>query len=196
MSLPYCMATSSMNEVRVAVPWLDDALASARETGLPALPALAWLIGRGGRAGGDARDWRSWLIGSERTAADSFSHTQAGPCAAVLAGLDPATAPAWALAQPVHHATGLDHLRLAPLAAATLDEPAGAILAHVFDAHFAERGFTVAARLHGAWLLRCEESVECATHDPLDVVGHNVHDFMPSGPHGAKVRSLINETQM
>jgi hypothetical protein len=191
------MPVPAITEVRIALPWVEDALAAMRETGpSPALPALAWLIGRGRHASTAARAWREWLVADEPAALASLARSSAGPCAAVLGGLDPASAPAWALAQPVHLAAGLDHLRLAPLAAAALDDTDGDALARAFDAHFGTRGYTVAARLPHEWVLRCDEWHDCRTFDPLVAVGRNVHEFMPTGPHGARVRNLINETQM
>jgi hypothetical protein len=191
------MAVPAMSEVRVALPWVEDALVAVRDTGSSReFPALAWLIGRGRRISNPVGGWREWLVADRSAALASLERSTAGPCAAVVAGLDPAAAPAWALAQPVHLAAGVDHLRLAPLAAATPDDAEGAALAETFDAHFGPHGYTIAARLPHGWVLRCHESLDCTTHDPLAAVGRDVHDFMPAGPQGSKVRSLINETQM
>ena len=48
----------------------------------------------------------------------------------------------------------------------------------------------------GTWLLRSTSGIDCQSHDPALVAGHNIHDYMPSGPDGALVRSLMNEIQM
>ncbi len=108
--------------VRVALPWLQAALAEAsRATSLPAMHALRWLGGRGrlhvrrtprlARMVARARRRRGSAGALARRAgarAGSTDWTAAGPGS-------------WCVAQPVHLAAGLDHLRLAPLAQAALD---------------------------------------------------------------------------
>jgi hypothetical protein len=100
------------------------------------------------------------------------------------------------VAQPVHFAAGLDHLRLAPLAQAALTEDDASALGALVGSHFSTDELSVAAFVHGAWLLRCARSIDCSTRPPDAVVGHNVHDFMPAGRDGARIRSLMNEIQM
>jgi hypothetical protein len=102
----------------------------------------------------------------------------------------------WCLAQPVHLAAGLDHLRLAPLRAAVLADEEARALAATVGAHFAEGDPQIMGWLGGVWLLHFAAAVDCTTQPPEIVVGHNVHDCMPSGPQGARVRSLMNEIQM
>jgi hypothetical protein len=96
----------------------------------------------------------------------------------------------------VHLAAGLDHLRLAPLAQAALTEEDARALGELVSSHFATDDLTVAAFVEGAWLLRFARSIDCSTQPPDAVVGHNVHDFMPAGRDGARIRSLMNEIQM
>ena len=188
---------SNKPRVRVALPWIEAALAEAKASGaLPTLDSLAWLAGRGNAAhiGGN---WRGWLLGAVgRTAADSFAASQAGPCLAAYGGVGPGTAAGWAVAQPVHLATGMDHLRLAALADARPDAEEVAALASTLRGHFAGEVFGLVDYLDGAWVVRCEEAFDVVTHDPADLVGRNIHDYMPGGPHGARIRSVMNEIQM
>jgi hypothetical protein len=182
--------------VRVALPWLHAALAeaSANDT-LPAMNALRWLAGRGRRVFGEPRGWREWLL-EPVGGTDLLSRWPAGPALALESGLTAAGTGAWCIAQPVHLAAGLDHLRLAPLAEAVLGaDEASALGAHV-SSHFGADELTVAAFVHGAWLLRIARSIDCSTQPPDTVVGQNVHDFMPAGRDGARIRSLMNEIQM
>jgi hypothetical protein len=183
----------------MALPWLQASLAQASaQEALPALDALRWLAGRGRIAGGDSRAWRDWLL-AEPGAPDTrpLQRWPAGPALAALAGF---TAEAghgsWCVAQPVHLAVGLDHLRLAPLAQAALDEQAAGELSATVQAHFGTDAFSLVGLVAGAWLLRFNAPLACTTWPPDAVVGHNVHDFLPSGPAGAYVRSLMNEIQM
>ncbi len=187
------MATA---RVRVALPWLQAALteASASHT-LPAMPALRWLGGRGRLLSGELRGWREWLL-EPVGGADLLSQCPAGPALALASGLTTAGSGAWCIAQPVHLAAGLDHLRLASLAQAALTGEDARDLGELVSSHFATDDLTVAAFVEGAWLLRFARSIDCSTQPPDAVVGHDVHDFMPAGRDGARIRSLMNEIQM
>jgi len=182
--------------VRVALPWLQAALAeTAADDSLPAMDALRWLGGRGRLVSGEPRAWRAWLL-EPVGGADLLSRWPAGPALALENGLTAAGPGSWCVAQPVHFATGLDHLRLAPLAQAALTEDDVSALGALVSAHFATDELTVAAFAQDAWLLRFARSIDCSTQPPDAVVGHNVHDFMPTGRDGSRIRSLMNEIQM
>ena len=188
---------SNIPRVRLALPWIEAALTEAKANGtLPALDALAWLAGRGNPASIGA-DWRSWLMGAvDQAARDAFAASKAGPCLAASGGVGPGTAAGWAVAQPVHLATGMDHLRLAPLADARPDPEEVEALASTLRGHFAGEVFGFVDYLDGAWIVRCDEEFDTVTHDPVDLVGRNIHDYMPGGPQGARIRSVMNEIQM
>jgi hypothetical protein len=182
--------------VRVALPWLQAALAEASANdALPAMDALRWLGGRGRLVCGEPRAWREWLL-EPVGGADLLARWPAGPAVALENGLTAAGPGSWCLAQPVHLAAGLDHLRLAPLAQAVPTEEEAGAFGALFGSHFGTGELTVAAFVHGTWLLRCTRSIDCWTQPPDAVVGHDVHDFMPAGRDGAWVRSLANEIQM
>ena len=182
--------------VRVALPWLQAALAEASANDSPpGMTALRWLGGRGRLASGEPPAWREWLL-EPVGGADLLSHWPAGPTLALASGLTAVGPGSWCVAQPVHFAAGLDHLRLAPLAEATLTEDDASALGARVSSHFRNDELTVAAFFEGAWLLRFARSVDCSTQPPDGVVGHNVHDYMPAGRDGARIRSLMNEIQM
>jgi hypothetical protein len=186
----------SLPQVRVALPWLQSALAAAaaNET-LPPLDALRWLSGRGQFGVHAPETWREWLLDAV-AGAPSLRTTPAGPAVAARFQQPVQASGSWCLAQPVHLAAGLDHLRLAPLGAAALaDEDANSLAATV-SAHFAGADPQISGWHDGAWLLHFAAATECATYSPELVVGHSVRDCLPSGPHGARVRSLMNEIQM
>ena len=182
--------------VRVALPWLQGALAEASANdALPAMPALRWLGGRGRLESGEPRAWREWLL-EPVGGADLLARWPAGAAIAKQKGLAAAGPGSWCIAQPVHFAAGLDHLRLAPLAqAAPAPDEAGELGADV-SSHFGADELTVAAFVQGAWLLRFARSIECSTQPPDAAVGHNVYDFLPAGRDGARLRSVMNEIQM
>jgi hypothetical protein len=158
--------------------------------------SLAWLAGRGepSRIEGD---WRPWLLRAvDIASAKAFAASQAGPCLAAYGGVAPGSATGWAVAQPVHLATGMDHLRLAALADARPDPEEVEALASTLRGHFAGEVVGLVDYLDGAWIVRCDEAIDVVTHDPADLVGRNIHDYMPGGTHGARIRSVMNEIQM
>jgi hypothetical protein len=182
--------------VRVALPWLQAALAeTSANDSLPVMHALQWLGGRGRLVSGEPRAWREWLL-EPVGGSDLLARWPAGPALALANGLTAAGPGSWCVAQPVHFAAGLDHLRLAPLAQASLAEEDASTLGALVSSHFSNGELTVAAFVKGAWLLRFDRSIDCSTQPPGAVVGRNVHDFMPAGRDGARVRSLMNEIQM
>lgn len=198
---------STKPPVRVAVPWLRDAVVEARAAGsLPSLPAFAWLAGRGFATQLPQGDWRQWLlVGTGADASESSNALQrwpAGPSLAAAASRTQAStsgsdqAPCWAVAQPVHFAAGMDHVRLAPLADAVPTAAEAAQLAATLNDHFADDGLVFGELVDGAWPVLCRAPVQCSTRDPAAAVGHNIHDFLPAGADGARVRSLMNEIQM
>jgi hypothetical protein len=184
----------------VALPWLDDLVRDVRERlPLAELPALAWLASRGTLAPVKQASWRHWLLeagGGHADAHHTLMRFAAGPCVARLAQLASDTVAGWACAQPVHLAAAMDHLRLAPLQQAQLTTTDRAALAASINTHFSDRGFKFDAFVDNTWLLRSMSALDCQSHDPALVAGHNIHDYMPSGPDGAYVRSLMNEIQM
>jgi hypothetical protein len=184
--------------VRVALPWLHEAVAEARAAGtLPSMAALRWLAGRGNATRAPQGDWRAWLLqGVDGSMPAQLRRWPAGPslAAAVGAGVD--TAPAWAVAQPVHLAVGMDHVRMAPLADAVPTPAEAEQLAATVRLHFAGDVFDLLEYVDGAWLVRCVEPIDCTTHDPAALAGRNIHDYLPAGRDGARMRSRMNELQM
>ncbi|HET9693756.1 MAG TPA: hypothetical protein VFP48_05195 [Steroidobacteraceae bacterium] len=183
--------------VRVVLPWLHEAIAEARSAGtLPPMTALCWLEGRGNATRAPKAGWRDWLLGVDAATVAEFHHWPAGPslAAAAAAGVD--TAPGWAVAQPVHLAAGLDHVRMAPLADAVPSPAEAEQLAATVRMHFAGDVFDLLDFVDAAWLVRCTEPIDCVTHDPATLAGRNIHDYLPAGRDGARMRSRMNEIQM
>ncbi|HET7202344.1 MAG TPA: hypothetical protein VFI92_03150 [Steroidobacteraceae bacterium] len=184
--------------VRVALPWLHDAIGEARTAGtLPAMSALRWLAGRGNAAPPPQGGWREWLLGGvDATMLAEFRRWSAGSSLAAAAGAGVGSAPGWAVAQPVHLAAGLDDVRMAPLADAAPTPAEAEQLAATVRGHFAGDVFDLVDFVDGAWLVRCTEPIDCTTHDPATLAGRNIHDYLPAGRDGARMRSRMNEIQM
>ena len=183
--------------LRIALPWLHDAIAEARASAtLPGLASLCWIVGRGSSRPAPQGDWREWLLDVDDTALAELRRWPAGPCLAAATGAGLDTAPTWGVAQPVHLVAGLDHVRLGPLADAVPSAAEAELLAATVRAHFAGDVLDLAAYRDHAWLVRCGEAVDCVTHDPGTLTGRNIHDYLPSGRDGARMRSRMNEVQM
>jgi hypothetical protein len=189
----------SGGRIRLALPWLPAALAEASsQQSLPELTTLAAWLGRGARQGVTASAWREWLLAAVTpTASGVLQAWAAGPSVAWASGLaslgNDAT---WCLAQPVHLAAGIDHLRLAPLRLLALSGADVQELGASMQAHFGDSDFTVAGIVGGNWVLRFTDPVDCATQAPDAAVGRDVHGYMPTGRDGARIRSRLNELQM
>jgi hypothetical protein len=185
----------ALPSVRVSLPWLRAALAEAAAThSMPSLDALRWLGGRGRVRTCAVPSWREWLL-EPTGVAPLLGDWPAGPTVTAAQGLPLDAVTTWCLAQPVHLATGLDHLRLAALADAVPSADEARAITATLGTHFGDV-MSVAGYAEGSWLLNFPRLLECATHPPETVVGHDVHDFMPAGRDGARVRSVMNEIQM
>jgi hypothetical protein len=107
---------------------------------------------------------------------------------------DPA---AWAcIATPVHLSAGM---RSVTMAADGILNPApdeAAALSADFNRVFGGAGVRLSVG-RGA-LLYClfDDRIEATTHGPEELVGNDVFGFQPTGPDGARLRSLMSEMEM
>lgn len=182
--------------VRVVLPWWEDALHDARESGVePSLPAMRWLVARAAQRRPVTNPWRDWLLASTGLGEYVGGRFPAGPT--VRAAFQAATPQgSWAVAQPVHLAAAIDHLRLAALQNLSVSAEESAALLETINRHLAGTGFVLRANSPELWSLQCAEPIECNTFEPAQVVGRNVRDYMPAGRDGAAIRGLMNEIQM
>jgi len=102
----------------------------------------------------------------------------------------------WARAEPVHLLTAIDHLQLASPVPLPLEASEPGPLLETLNAHLAGTGFDIRALADGGWLCRCPDGFECETVDPIDALGRNLRELLPSGRDAVRVRSLVNELQM
>ena len=182
--------------VRLALPWLQESLHFACEAGQELqLPALEWLVGRASSRRQVATGWREWLLAGSGLGERALERFAAGPCVAAACG-ESRIEGVWAVAQPVHLATAIDHLRLTPLEEVALTPAEAAALIATVNNHLAGTEFKLAYFAPGCWALQCRGQIECTAREPAEVVGRNVWDFMPAGRDGPAVRSLMNEIQM
>jgi hypothetical protein len=187
---------SESRALRVAVPWLQSELRSALDAGrAPRLPDLRWLAGRAEIPAAIQCTWREWLLGASGAERRLLDDWPAGPCLRVAEeGVRPAGH--WAVAEPVHFLTALDHLRLAPLDAVSITDGEAAALADSLRAHLAGSPFSLETITPERWSLGCAQALQVASRDPAEAVGCNVRELLPEGPDGRAVRGLMNELQM
>ncbi len=182
--------------MRLALPWWEAALRNVRDGGETiALPAMQWLQGRAARRYPLGSPWRAWLLERAGLGEHVVERFPAGPCAH-RAARDDIPAGLWAVAQPVHLAAAIDHLRLLPLHDLAITAEEAEALHGTIRWHLAGTGFDFECDTPERWTLRCRDSIECSTFEPTQVVGQNVRDFMPAGRDGPAIRSLMNEIQM
>jgi len=190
---------TSVSEPRVALalPAFSSALelANGQRGALPGLPGTLWLASRGRRGATWHGDWRAWLLSRFGPGADTLQRCPPGASVRALAtgGRDQGS---WACAQPVHLLTGLDHLRLAPLAGLALAPEEAQALADSINAALAGSGYTLSPAEPQPWSLACPTDIECDTVEPAQAEGRDIRDCLPAGRDGAQVRKLINELQM
>lgn len=187
---------SGGRDVRIALPGLADSLVRLpAEDAALRLPAAEWVLARGRDSGTVAQDWRDWVLAGAGLGDDVLRRFPAGP-SSVPADVATHSGHTWARAEPVHLLTALDHLQLAAPVPLPLDASESGPLLETLNAHLVGTGFELRALADGGWLCRCPEGLECETVDPLDALGRNLRELLPSGRDAIRVRSLVNELQM
>ena len=182
--------------LHVALPWWDEAVREQHDVGgEPPRAAYAWLRSRAASETPAAASWREWLLAATPLAAESLERCAAGPCLQALAGPEGAASVACAVAQPVHFATAIDHLRLAPLHDLALEADEAEALRCALNLHLAGEGLRLESGPAGAWILHGTRHA-CTSCDPLVAVGRDVRDHLPEGRDGREVRRRMNECQM
>jgi len=191
------LTTVSQSSVALALPALRSALEreGARRGAMPDLPDTRWLASRGRRSAAWQLDWRAWLLSRFGPGADALQRCPAGASVRALA-TGARDEGCWACAQPVHLLTGLDRLRLAPLAGMELPPDEAHALADSINAALAGSGYMLWPAKSGPWALACPTDMECDTAEPVQVEGDDIRDCLPGGRDGAKIRKLTNELQM
>jgi len=191
------LIAAQRRRVAVALPAFRRVLArgDGEHGRVPGLPATQWLASRGRRAAGSTPDWRAWLLSRFGPGVDALRLCPAGAAlrALVTGERDEGF---WACAEPVHLVTGLDHLRLAPLAGLGLAPAEAQALCDSIAAGLAGSGYVLRLTAYGPWLLECPTGIECETVEPADAEGRDLRDCLPAGRDGLVVRKLMNELQM
>ncbi|MCJ7451344.1 MAG: hypothetical protein MUO39_02575 [Steroidobacteraceae bacterium] len=191
------MIERGQNRLRVVLPWLEPALGAAAIEGRACarVPAAEWLLARGRSNPVQDIPWREWLLAPVAARTDLLRRCPAGPAGrANSTGRPPEGT--WACARPVHLATAIEHLRLAPEDVEVQAGESSALLEDI-NRHLEGRGLRLHAQAGWVdWQLECDEPIECGSVEPELAAGRSIRDLMPGGRDGARVRALMNEIQM
>jgi hypothetical protein len=99
----------------------------------------------------------------------------------------------WLRADPVHLRILHDQLILQPVMA---EREEAAQLCAALNEHFAGDGLHFNAPHPRRWYLRLEDDPRIDTTSLAQVVGKNVHQFLPQGQEGLRWHGILNEIQM
>ncbi|MDE2090470.1 MAG: hypothetical protein KGJ08_01045 [Gammaproteobacteria bacterium] len=99
-------------------------------------------------------------------------------------------------ADPVHLAPDRDQLVMLPLSVLQVQMEEAQALAETFNRTYAAEGYRLETPYPERWYLRVPAPLECVTHEPVQVSGGSVFEFMPQGEAGQRLRQLMNEIQM
>jgi hypothetical protein len=194
-SLPTSGAAAEASLV-LAIP---DLLWPGPGHGLPhpaddlALPALAGLLSRAEARGDAAHDLDSALL---RLFGLSPSSTADAPVGALTLPPGEAGDAYWLCADPIHLRPDRSRLVAFDRRILHLDANEAGQLAHEIETHFADRGWRLRAAHPTRWQLRLPAPPEILTTPLRQVVGRDIHPFLPTGPDARQWHGLINELQM
>ncbi len=102
----------------------------------------------------------------------------------------------WLRADPVHLVADRDRLVLAAVGGLGLTEEQAVLAVSALNKHFAADGMVFFAPDPARWYLRLPDTPALQTFSPLEALGRDIMDFLPSGPDGMRWRSTLNEIQM
>jgi len=99
-------------------------------------------------------------------------------------------------ADPVHLAPDRDQLVMLPLSVLQVQREEARALAETFHRTFEAEGYRLETPYPERWYLRVPAPLPCLTHEPAQLAGGPVFEFMPQGAGGQRLRQLMNEVQM
>jgi hypothetical protein len=164
----------------------------ARDTSRRRSALLEQLIAR-------ADDWvpaADWRAAAFRVIAPQADGMPAVAAAALCAEHGGAEAAWVCAATPVHYLAEMNNVRMAPdgMLAPT---PAGAeTLASDFNRVWTGSGIRLWAARSGQLFCFFDRDMQVVTHDPEEVLGRHIEEFLPTGADAAPLRRLISETEM
>ncbi len=102
----------------------------------------------------------------------------------------------WLQASPVHLRPDGDGLLLFDAGHLEISLDEANQLADLFQKHFSDTGWRLEIYSPQRWYLWLERQADIQTIPLSDVIGRNVHGFLPQGGDSARWESILNEVQM
>jgi hypothetical protein len=184
-----------MRSLTLFIPGLLGLVRDLNPEDIPAIPSIEYLFARGH---------------IDRRSAESFSNTlcqlfnlqisevEDAPIAAIshLVDDDHSQQGFWMRADPVHLAADNQGVVLMDETSFTLDQHDALVLAAEIKEILADSGFMLEAPTTNRWYIKLEELPSIKTTPIHEVVGRDIHQFMPTGENKQKWAMLINEIQM
>ena len=100
------------------------------------------------------------------------------------------------VATPVHYQAEMSNVRLPQDGMLTLSMASAATLAADFNRVWQGSGISLWAARSAQLLCVFDQPLTVITHDPQQVLGLHIEEFLPTGPDAAPLRRLISETEM
>ena len=167
--------------------FLPQHVASEACSGL-ALPALQALLARAHTSHLSLLSLEAWLCDIFCVKPQSIA-----PITLLADGLEPGTS-YWLRADPVHLRLQRDQLILQTDVSLTVDESAQ--LCASLNTHFAADGWRFVAPHPQRWYLKLDAAPDMSTHHLSQVVGKDVHGYLPQGGDSLRWHGMLNEIQM
>jgi hypothetical protein len=131
-------------------------------------------------------DWRSQALGHDAPPAPLALFADQG-------GIDAA----WVcFATPVHYTAEMSNVRLRQDGILRLDEPDARALAADFNRVWHDAGVSMVVGRFADLFFVFALSLQVTTHDPDQVLGHHIEEFLPTGPDAGRLRRLMSEIEM
>lgn len=184
-----------MHTLTLIVPDLFAYIRGLPEEAIPRLPAFETVLAKGIRKeyGFDACTSRLCeLFGLHKSVNEDY------PVAALSRLIDDTEQPqgVWMRADPVHLSTSRDSLILTDPSALSFSQHDAIILGTSLEELFNEEKLRIEIPVARRWYINLPELPAMATTPVDEAIGHDIRQYLPSGPDKAKWIRLMNETQM
>jgi len=184
-----------MRSITLFIPGLLGLVRDLNPEDIPAIPSIEYLFARG------IMDKRP-VVSFSDTLCHLFnlqiSEAEDAPIAAIsrLVDDDHSQQGLWMRADPVHLAADREGVVLMDETSFTLDQHDALVLAAEIKEILAERGFMLEAPTKNRWYIKLEELPSIKTTPIHEVVGRDIHQYMPTGENKQQWAQLMNEIQM
>lgn len=184
-----------MSKLTLFVPGLLGLVRELAPEDLPEVPSIKYFFSRGsfhGRPSASFTDTLCLLFNSQA------SGERDAPIAAISQLVDDKQAgqEIWMRADPVHLAADREGVVLMDETSFTLDQHDALVLAGDIKDILADSGLMLEVPTTSRWYVKLSEQPDIKTTPVHEVVGKDIHQFMPAGNDRQKWVRLLNEIQM